>query len=388
MRIAIVNEKWTAGATRCARDIQRGLEGTHTVRYFPDGQKLTSETQLAELEQFRPDVVHLHSYYSDLPYSFLAEVASRYPTVMTPHDPRPIGNMLLPCWNCEEYRTCFHCPLIGRLQRYTLVRHRYHRWRLEKRRIHARLPEKTTFVCVSDWMRKRVEATELKRLRVERIHNGIDLEHFKRIPDARQKLGLPEKAKVLLFAAHHNGWVADERKGGHVLAKALESVVLPKFPDLIVLAAGGGMIPNLRNVRPLGFIEQRDIPLYYTAADVFVAPSLADNLPYTVLEAMGCGTPVVASRVGGIPEEVDDGCTGRLFTVGSPEDLGAAIISVLEDADLAAAMGKAGRARAEAMFGLAGFVASYEKLYASLCPGGVGVHDTDSQSATASFVKA
>lgn len=367
MRIAIINEKWTAGATRCARDLQRGLGERHTVKYYPEsGQKMTVEGQLRELEEFRPDVVHLHSYYSDLPYSFITDVAARYPTVMTPHDPRPIGNMMLECWNCDQFQTCFQCPLTTRLQRYTLVRHNYYRWRKEKRTIHARLPGSVVFVCVSDWMRDRVMTTELSRFRVERIHNGIDLDKFRRVEGSRESLGLPKDARVLLFAAHHSGWTVDERKGGHVLARALAEVVIPRFPELIVLAVGGGMIPNLPNVRPIGFVQPDAIARYYSAADAFVAPSLADNLPYTVLEAMGCGSPVVASRVGGIPEEIEDGKTGRLFTPGSWQELGAALIEVLENKEKGRAMGEAGRRRVEAMFGLPTFVGQYEKLYQSL----------------------
>jgi glycosyltransferase involved in cell wall biosynthesis len=366
MRIAIINEQWTAGATRCARDIQRGLENTHDVHYFPNGKKLNVAEQMDALRILRPDAVHLHSYYSDLPYSFLEDVAAEFPTILTPHDPRPIGNMMLECWNCSEFKTCFNCPLIGRLQRYTLFRHKYYRWRLEKRRIHGRLPKTTAFVCVSDWMRQRILTTELANFRVEMIHNGIDLERFHRMPDARKLLGLPEDKKVLLFVAHHNGWTADERKGGHVFARALAEIVIPKFPDLIVLAAGGGMIPNLPNVKPLGFINQQEISKYYSAADIFVAPSLADNLPYTVLEAMACETPVVASRVGGIPEEVEDNKTGKLFLPGSWQELGAALVELLENPNRARAMGEAGRQRVEKMFGLQAFVKKYEQLYSEI----------------------
>ena len=95
LRIAIVNERWTAGATRCARDLQRGLQLRHTVCYLPEGPENTAEDHLRALANFHPDVVHLHSYYGDLPYSFLGEVAARYPTVFTPHDPRPIGDVAL-----------------------------------------------------------------------------------------------------------------------------------------------------------------------------------------------------------------------------------------------------------------------------------------------------
>lgn len=365
LRIAIVNERWTAGATRCARDLQRGLEARHTVQYYPEGAPLTAEAQLRALAEFRPDVVHLHSFYGDLPYSFLGDVAQRYPIVFTPHDPRPVGNKLLACWNCGEFGTCFKCPLIGGLKRYTLFRHDYFRERAVKRRVHGRLPGTAAIACVSDWMRRRVMNTELARCRVERIYNGVDLNRFRREAGARAALGLPSDAKVLTFLAHHSGWTADERKGGHILARALAEVVIPRFPGLIVLAVGGGMIPNLPNVRPIGFVNPANVARYYSAADVFVAPSLADNLPYTVLEAMGCEVPVAASRVGGIPEEVEDRTTGRLFTPGSWQELGAVLVEMLEDPKKAAAMGLAGRQRAEALFGLSAFVEKYEALFAS-----------------------
>ena len=368
LRIAIVNERWTAGATRCARDLQRELSRRHEVRYFPEGEEQTVADHLRGLAEFRPDVVHLHSFYGDLPYSFIAEVAERYPTVFTPHDPRPIGDILLPCWNCEEYRSCFQCPLIGGAKRYSLFKHRYFLQRAAKRRIHARLPDRTTVVCVSDWMKERAQRTELARLPIQRIYNGIEVERYRRDPGARAALGLPAGAKVVTFLAHHGGWTVDQRKGGQVLARALAEVVIPRFPELIVLAVGGGMIPNLPNVRPIGFVAPDQVARYYSAADVFAAPSLADNLPYTVLEAMASETPVVASRVGGIPEQVLDGETGRLCAPGSWQELGAAIVSLLEAPERAAEMGRAGRRRVEALFAMQPFVRRYEELYASLVP--------------------
>jgi glycosyltransferase involved in cell wall biosynthesis len=364
VRIAILNERWTAGATRCARDLQRELSHRHTVRYFPEGDEHSVADHLRGLADFAPDIVHLHSFFGNLPYEFIAEVTRRYPAVFSPHDPRPIGDSLLACWNCAEYRTCFRCPLIGDLKRYSLFRHQYFLQRTAKRRIHARLPARTTVVCASDWMKERLQGTELARLPLRRIYYGIDVARFHRDPGARAALGLPAGAKVVTFVAHHGGWKVDERKGGHLLARALAEIVIPRFPDLIVLAVGGGMIPNLPNVRPIGFVAPDQVARYYAAADVFAAPSLADNLPYTVLEAMASGTPVVASRVGGIPEQVVDGQTGRLFSPGSWQELGAALISVLEDPTRAQAMGEAGRHRVEELFAMDSFVRDYEAVYA------------------------
>lgn len=367
MRIAIINERWTAGATRCARDLQRELSKRHTVRYFPETDETPSGTgYLRALSEFKPDVVHLHSFYGDLPYSFLAEAASRYPVVYTPHDPRPFGNSMLKCWDCAQFGSCFKCPVVGLSKRYTLLKHDFFWERWQKRRVHHRLPRSTALICVSDWIRKRMLATELAQLRLERIYNGIDLGLFRRESEARTMLGIAPNARVISFIAHHSGWTVDERKGGPVLARALAEVVIPRFPGLIVLAVGGGMIPNLPQIRPIGFVNPSEIARYYSASDIFVAPSLADNLPYTVLESMACGVPVIASHVGGIPEQVEDRRTGRLFKPGSWEELGAAIVELLESPEASAKMGQSGRRRVEQHFEMSHFVEQHEALYHSV----------------------
>lgn len=360
MRIAIINEHWTAGAARCASDLATTLRLRHEVRYFPNGDRLSESAQLGALDAFRPDVVHLHSYYGDLPYSFLGRVARRHPTVFTPHDPRPIGGTMLKCWNCEFNRSCFRCPMVGKLKRYTLWRHSYFWGRSLKRCVHARLPRSTRIVCVSDWMRLRMQQTELSSLTIDRIYNGVDLTCFSRDRNARATLRIPASTAIIAFVAH----TADERKGGHVLARALEQVVVPNLPDIAVLAVGGGFIPNLPVVRPIGPVPPAELRRYYSAADVFVAPSLADNLPYTVLEAMACEVPVVASRVGGIPEEVEDQVTGALFTPGDSEALGRALLSILTSRSQAQAMGRAGRQRVERLFTLSEMAQHYEAVYA------------------------
>ena len=129
MHIAIIHENYGAGAARCAQDLRRELGGRHEIYYFPrtnDGE--TAEGILSELSKVRPDVVNCHSFYSHLPYEFLASVSSRYPTCFTVHDPRPIGTMQVVCWTCEENATCLRCPLINRQWR-QLLRNPYYRER-------------------------------------------------------------------------------------------------------------------------------------------------------------------------------------------------------------------------------------------------------------------
>lgn len=366
LRIAIVNEIWSAGATRCARDLEKHLAARHIVRYYPRAGKESVGPLLADLATFAPDVVHCHSYYGDLPYGFLATVSRLYPTCFTPHDPRPIGTMLTVCWECPHAATCFRCPLVGRRRSYTLL-NPYFWQRLGKRIVHKRAARTLRLITSSLWLRQRLLATELCRFRIDHIPYGIDLAQFHRVPDARARLGLPSQSPVLFYAAHTGpGWYLNERKGLRFLASAFVEQIVPRFPQAILVVGGESLVPNHANVRPAGMLRQEELPTYYSAADVFVAPTLADNLPYTVLEAMGCGTPVVASRVGGVAEEVDEGVTGRLVPPGDSEALGRAVLALLESRDQREAMGQAGREKAERVFGMDPFIHRHEELYQEL----------------------
>jgi glycosyltransferase involved in cell wall biosynthesis len=112
--------------------------------------------------------------------------------------------------------------------------------------------------------------------------------------------------------------------------------------------------------------ERRDVGDLLPAFDLFAQPSLWEGFGVTVLEAMAAGLPVVASRVGGIPEIVRDGETGLLVPAGDADALAAALLRLLEDPGLAALMGRAGRARLEEQFGIDRMVDETAALYREL----------------------
>ena len=106
-----------------------------------------------------------------------------------------------------------------------------------------------------------------------------------------------------------------------------------------------------------------DVPAILTASDLFVLPSESEASPNVVLEAMAAGLPVVASRVGGIPEIVDDGVTGHLVPPSDPDALAAAILDVLDHPNRGAAFGQAGRMRIAREYSFDRMVAQFESLY-------------------------
>jgi glycosyltransferase involved in cell wall biosynthesis len=366
MKIAIVNELWTAGATRCAKDLEKGLAARHEIRYFPTGASQDVASLQQALKKFAPALVHLHSYYGSFPYSLLRDVSHQYPTFFTPHDPRPLGDIQTPCWNCTKNQTCQDCPLVSRLRRKLFFLNPYYQTRSHKRAVNRSLHPNTTLISVSRWLQGRLAASELGKYSIEHIPNGIDTNSFQRVPNAREALNLPQGKKLLLYVAQaaSDSLIFNERKGLLYLAEAFLKRLVHEDPDIFLLVAGEPWAPNHPRVISLGKLPHGMLPQYYSASDLVICPSLGDNLPFTILEAMACGTPVVASRVGGIPEMIESGVSGVLVEPANSNALSEAIISLLRDTLMLRRMGIASRAKVERDFGMDAFLRNHESLYA------------------------
>ncbi len=189
---------------------------------------------------------------------------------------------------------------------------------------------------------------------------GVDLERFHPIPqeEAREALGLPRDQKLILFVGR-----IEPLKGIDTLIRAMPRVAL-QLPrgarDVSVAIIGGdaGDDParmteemlRLRELRCslgledlvafLGARSQETLPLYYSAADVVVMPSHYESFGMVALEAMACGTPVIASRVGGLAYTVRHGITGLHVPVRDPDALAEELIRILTDRDLRERLGR------------------------------------------------
>jgi glycosyltransferase involved in cell wall biosynthesis len=168
------------------------------------------------------------------------------------------------------------------------------------------------------------------------IPYGLDLSVYKPIDRsmARQAIDVSQDANIILFVSEN---IAKPRKGIDYLFQALRKLENVKNVHLLTLGEDSPVPTELRRFqrRHLGTLsDDRLIALAYNAADVFVFPTLADNLPLVLLEALACGTPVVSFDVGGVPEIVRHMETGYLADYKDPQDLARGIQTVLDDREL------------------------------------------------------
>lgn len=284
-----------------------------------------------ELRRLRPDAISVHNIAHAGWWPDLVRICQEEaPTVWTLHDMWSFTGRCGYRFDCAKFRTGCDaaCPTAHEYPALAPDRIRT-AWAMKKRA----LSESPALVaaCPSRWLAAEARDGFWSGHRVEVIPYGLPVSVYEPIgrPLAREALGIQCEGPVLLFAADVLG---ERRKGGELLLEALS--LLPRRP-LTVLTLGHGEMPvrgdRIRHV-PLGYIgHERTKALAYASADALVHPALADNLPLVALEAVACGTPVVAYAVGGLPEIVRPGVTGWLANSVTARGLADAILAGLED---------------------------------------------------------
>jgi glycosyltransferase involved in cell wall biosynthesis len=201
----------------------------------------------------------------------------------------------------------------------------------KKKKIYSRIEKKIHIITPSNWLANEVKKSELmKNFNVTVIPYGLDTNVFYPIKNAKQKLSLNENTKYILFGAISS--LNDKRKGVDLLLDALKFI--PLEYEILIFGNNNTKIKLKHKVRFFGTIkEPSKLATIYSAADIFVAPSRQDNLPNTVLEAMSCGTPVVAFNIGGMPDMIDFN-TGALAKPFDTADFSKKIIEVSHNSKL------------------------------------------------------
>lgn len=272
------------------------------------------------------------------------------------------------CRNFEN--ACGACPVLASRHPVDLARLDFN----ARRRAYGDLD--LTIVSPSKWLAEQARRSALFRnRRVELIPSGVDLSIFRPHDKqmAREILGLPKARRIILFGA--NAATTDRRKGYHLMPATMNGVVASSVGNDVTLVVFGGPkqagrvvdecfgLPTIHIGR---FEDDISLSLLYAAADVLVAPYLEDNLPFVILEALACGTPVVAFAAGGIPDAVDHEVNGTLAAVGNTDELARGIEWVLAESARHAQMCRAARSIAETRFDLRDCARRFQDLFDEL----------------------
>lgn len=286
-------------------------------------------TKLAAFKE--ADVVHLHWVNQGmLSVKEIGQIfASGKKVVWTMHDMWPFTGICHHAGDCTAYTVgCGQCPYLKTPSRNDLSRSVF------KRKQSAYKTGNITFVACSRWLKELAEKSPLiQGHQFTSIPNPIDTETYRPLDqrEVREKLHLPLDKKIILFAAVK---ASDKRKGIDYLAEASKLLAHHSENMLFLIAGSRGEEIEQQLALPaknMGYTSPRQMPELYNAVDLFVTPSLFENLPNTIMEAMACGTPCVGFHIGGIPEMITHGENGYVARYKNAADLARGIEWVLQD---------------------------------------------------------
>ena len=326
------------------------------------------------VDVWQPDIIHMHNLHGGrgtIPLSVLPEISQTVPIVWTLHDMWVATGHCAYSLGCEGWRHgCGNCPDL------TLYPHilRDRTAQVVKTKQPVLRDASPVLVSPSQWLCNVVNSSPATRgLDARVIANGIDLQLFNpsyRL-ETRQSLGIQEGWPTLMFAAETLS--GDPRKGAMELRDALAKISRAhegEPVDVILMGnAGNELLKGLSGFRvhDMGFIsEPLEAAKLYAAADLFVCPSLQDNLPNTLLEASACGTASIVFDGSGSLETIENDVTGAVIPLGDTTAFGKKVASLVDQPKQLREMGVAARQRAETLYSDHRMARDYLDLYREL----------------------
>ncbi len=276
------------------------------------------------------DIINLHWVANFIDFqSFFYH--NNKPTVWTLHDANPFTGGCHYFGSCTGYlSSCSNCP-----QLQGTVRQDYAMLSLRKKAdVMKNVKHKLAIVTPSRWLYEcSIKSQVLGKYPHYHIPYGIDETIFKPLSkeECRDKHSLPKNKIILLFVAAS---IDNKRKGYVYILEALN--LIREMKNVIMCKIGySSSAKRSSNEIDLGFIkDEKILAEIYSASDLFIIPSIDDNLPNTVIESLMCGTPVVGFRTGGIPEMIEDGENGYICQSISSQALAHTIRRAIESLDV------------------------------------------------------
>lgn len=339
------------------RKLQRILIESGFLDVFLPAKK---KSILKVIKDIQPDIIHLHNvhgYYFQL--NLLKKLQTLAPVIWTFHDMFPITGHCAHSFNCNRWKNgCGECPYLETYPEIKKDRTNF-LWKYKKKIYNS---SDFSIVVPSIWLQDCVKKSMLKNKDVQLIYNGVDTNVFKKVEkiSARKELNLPLDKKIILFTAH--GGKDNEFKGGGYFNK-----IVDRYRDNseVYFVCVGGKKETMSNntVNNYSYVSnQKKLALLYSASDIYLFPTRADNCPLSVLEAMACECPVVTFKVGGVPELVEHMKSGYIAEDGNEDDLIQGIETLLDE-ETAREMGLNAGKRVDDHFSLSKMSQSYLDLY-------------------------
>ncbi len=253
------------------------------------------------------------------------------------------------------------------------------RQEIEPRKVHRYGLDRADVVLpMSRHIQQSLEAGGVPGRRLLTLYSALDMTRVPQREDGRRRgrrFGIPDDVPLI-------GTVANlfPRKGYEVILKALPKILV-SFPTMqyVIIGQGGSgyerslrsLVGNLGLEKTVHFVGfQKEVYSCLAAMDIYVHPALMEGFGIAMLEAMAMEKPIVASRVGGIPEVVEDGVTGLLVPPGDPEALASAVLRLVRDPNSRQFMGRAGKQRLQAHFTVEQIMKKLQFLYTRVVPSG------------------
>lgn len=309
----------------------------------------------------KADIVHLHNKHGNfIKFSLLSKISQEKKLVWTMHD---MWGITSHCVYTDSANDIHHDPLDCKLssQFPVLWNNKKRLWR-DKCNVYSK--SKLFIVSPSKWLHRKIKQTVLKKQSLRVVHNGINTNKF--IPlnkiKTRKELGLPINRKIVLFIAH--GGKKDKRKGW---SQSL-GMINQMNSRVLFLNIGGrskDSDKDSNNIKFIPFIKNQSVlNKYYSAADILLFTSQAENCPLVVLEALSSGLPVLSFPVGGVSEIIEHKKNGYLSRINDRIDLqkGANYLLNMKSKEVGL-MRKNNRKKALKYFSIEKMVDSYKKIY-------------------------
>ncbi len=346
----VKNRKSMLGKTKVLRYANANLEDIESIisHYLINSNRTSlsntlfsfsyADSDLPDLTKF--DILNLHWIESFLSLNNLNELVKlKKPIVWTLHDMKPFTGGCHYSADCDKYRfECLDClQLIDNTQRLT------------QKVLHVKQEifndANITIVSPSRWLADKARKSAIfKNKRIEVIPNSVDSCVFRAIDKAKakRKFGIDPKKTVLTFGAMSH---IEMRKGFRELYRSIE-LLKDKISDqnLVALFFGGDCTHDFPiPIVDIGHVDHDETLSYvYSAADIFILPSLEDNLPNMILESLSCATPVIAFDTGGASDIINED-NGKIVPKGDVKALSEAIVELIENKEKREQQGRNGR---------------------------------------------